>query len=153
MQKQNLIAKKIQKLILSINVSIESYFNNFRLFIRNFKKTKFSNNNKVFLASGVMIILILSYFLIPTLYNKNLIQSEIKNQVFKKYNVEIKFNEEINYGLLPKPHFAAKNLSIIRDDREIANSKNVKMFISISKFFSLNKLILKDLIFLMADTL
>ena len=151
MSKHNILDKKIKKHFISINDSIESYFNNFRLFIRNFKKTKFSNNNKVFLASGVTIILILSYFLIPTLYNKNLIQTEIKNQVFKKYNVKIKFNEEINYGLLPKPHFAATNLSIIRDDREIANSKNVKMFISINKFFSFNKLILKDLIFKKTD--
>ena len=151
MSKHNILDKKIKKQFLSINDSIESYFNKLRHFVLNFKKTKFSSNNKLFLVSGVMLILILSYFLIPTFYNKILIQSEIKNQVFKKYNFEIKFNEEVKYGLLPKPHFVANNLSIIREGREIAKSKNVKMFISINKFFSINKLNLKNFIFKNTD--
>ena len=151
MSKHNILYQKIKKQFLSINDLIESYFNSLRQFILNFKKTKFSTNNKLFFVSGVSLILILSYFLIPTFYNKNLIQSEIKNQIFKKYKIEIKFNDEIKYGLLPKPHFVAKNLSIIRSDREIANSNNVKMFISINKFFSINKLNLRNLIFKNTD--
>ena len=151
MSKHNILYQKIKKQFLSINDLIESYFNSLRQFIQNFKKSKFSTNNKLFFVFGVTLILILIYFLIPTFYNKNLIQLEIKNQIFKKYKIEIKFNDEIKYGLLPKPHFVAKNLSIIRSDREIGNSKNVKMFISIDKFFSTNKFNLKNLIFKNTD--
>ena len=79
----------------------------------------------------------LSYFLIPTLYNKDLIQSQIKNQILKNYNIDLEFNEKINYGLLPKPHFSSKNLSILRENKKIGISKNLKVFIDIShNFFS-----------------
>jgi len=151
MSKDNILAKKIKKHFISINNTIESYFNNLRYFILNFKKHKFSTNNKVILVLGVLTISTLTYFLIPTFYNKNEIKSEIKNQIFKKYNLKIKFNESLNYGLLPKPHFHTKNLSIIRDKREIANVNNMKMFISINNFFSFKKTNLKDLIFKKTD--
>ncbi len=151
MSKDNILAKKIKKHFISINNTIESYFNNLRYFILNFKKHKFSTNNKVILVLGVLTISTLTYFLIPTFYNKNEIKSEIKNQILKKYNLEIKFNESLNYGLLPKPHFHTKKLSIIRDKREIANVNNMKMFISINNFFSFKKTNLKDLIFKKTD--
>ena len=48
MQKHNLIAKKIKKQILSINILIESYFNQLKNFnIKNIKAA-FNNNNKLF---------------------------------------------------------------------------------------------------------
>ena len=75
------------------------------------------------------LILTLSYFLLPTIYNKDIAKVEIKNQILKKYNIEIKFNEKIRYGLLPKPHFTSKNLSIINSEREIGVVKNFKAFI------------------------
>ena len=55
----------------------------------------------------------------PTFYNKDVIQVDIKNQIYKKYNIDIKYNEEIKYGLLPKPHFVAKNLFILHDEKKI----------------------------------
>ena len=151
MSKHNTFSKKFKRQFLSINNKIENYFNDLRYFILNFKKSKFSNNNKVILVSGVLIILVFSYFLLPTFYNKELVQSEIKNQIQKKYNVKIKFNEPIQYGLLPKPHFVAKNLSIIRNGREIAVVGNLKLITSINKLFSFNKTNLKDLIFKNVD--
>ncbi len=135
MQKHNFISKKIKKLILSINVSIESYFNKINLYIKSFKKTSLTKNNKVFLSIAILVILTLSYFLIPTVYNKDLIKQEIKNQIFNKYNINIKFNENIRYSLLPRPHFTSENLSIIKDKNRIGNVKNFKTFISIDKLF------------------
>tara|TARA_B100000035_G_scaffold6168_1_gene5425 strand:- start:480 stop:1979 length:1500 start_codon:yes stop_codon:yes gene_type:complete len=151
MSKHNSFAKKFKKQFLSINDSIESYFNKLKFFIANIKKTKLTENNRLFLTIGGLVILTLSYFLIPTYYNKDLIQSEIKNQIKKRYNIELKFNEKIKYGLLPKPHFSAKNLSILSENEEIAISKDFKIFISISKFFSLNKIEIKDFIFNKTD--
>jgi hypothetical protein len=151
MSKHNTLAKKFKKQFLSINTLIESYFNELRLFALSLKKSKFSTNNKVFITLGVVVIVFLSYFLIPTLYNKNIIQLEIKNQIQKKYNIQIKYNEDINYGLLPKPHFSAKNLSLIKNNREIANVNNLKIFISINNFLSTKEIKIKDLIFKNAD--
>ena len=105
MGKQNQSFKKIGKQILSINNLIESYFNSLKIFLLNIKKFKLNKNNKVFFGLVAFVFLTLFYFLIPTAYNKDLIQTEIKNQILKKYQINLKFNQKINYGLFPKPHF------------------------------------------------
>lgn len=151
MIQHNLLIKKFKKQILSINALIESYFNKLKYFKSNYKKFKLSRNNRVFLTCATVVLLTLSYFLIPTFFNKNVIQSEIKNQIQKKYNINIKFNETINYGLLPKPHFSAKNLSIFHNKKEIALTKNLKIFIPVSQFFQFNSIIVNDLIFNKTD--
>ena len=147
MNKHNLFTKKIKQIVLSTNNSIESYFNK----IKYFKKIEFIKNNRVFFGLSTVVILTLSYFLLPTMYNKDTIKNEIKNQILKRYNVEITFNESIRYALLPKPHFVSKNLSIIRDKREIGAVKNFKAFVKTDKFFSFNEVNVKDLVFNKTD--
>ena len=151
MPKHNQFIKIIKSQFVSINNTIESYFNNLKLLIKNLKKTKLSQNNKAFLVSALIILLIVSYYLVPTLYNKELVQLEIKNQIFKKYNIDIKFNNKIKYGLLPKPHFITKNLSILRNDKEIGVVKNFKINVKANNFFSFNEIQFKDLIFNKSD--
>ena len=151
MIKHNVLIKKLKKQILTINDLIESNFNKFNYFKSNYKKFKLSRNNRVFLTCATVILISLCYLLIPTFYNKDLIQTKIKNQILKNYNINIKFNENINYGLLPKPHFSAKNLSIFFDEKEIAVTKNLKIFIPISKFFDFNSVNAKDLVFSKTD--
>ena len=143
MSKHNLINKKINKRILFINNIIENNFNK----IKFLKKIIIKGDNRVFLGIAGAVILTLSYFLIPTFYNKNTIQSQIKNQISKNYNFNIRFNKQITYGLLPKPHFSAKNLSILRKEKEIALVENLKVFIGISDFFSTNKISIENLVF------
>ena len=151
MPKHNQFIKIIKSQFVSINNTIESYFNNLKLLIKDLKKTKLSQNNKAFLVSALIILLIVSYYLVPTLYNKELVQLEIKNQIFKKYNIDIKFNNKIKYGLLPKPHFITKNLSILRNDKEIGVVKNFKINVKANNFFSFNEIQFKDLIFNKSD--
>ena len=146
MQKHNLLAKKLKKQILSINVSIESYFNNLKNFKLKSIKAKFDSNYKLFWGIGAFVILTISYFLAPTAYDKPATQKMIKNQILKKYNIDIKFNEKITYALLPKPHFKSKNISILENDKIIGNVKNFKIFISINKLYSFHKFQTKDLI-------
>ena len=86
---KNLSFKKIGKQILSINNLIESYFNKLRLFISNPKKFKFTRDNRVFFVFIRIVFFTISYFLVPTAYNKDLIQKEIKNQLFLKYQIRI----------------------------------------------------------------
>ena len=151
MSKHNFLTKKIKKQILSINDLIESSFNRLRYFKLNYKKVLYSKENRLVLIIGTVVILTLSYLLIPTFYNKSIIQLQIKNQILKKYGVTVKFNEKINYGLLPKPHFSAKNLSILRGKKEIGYTKNLKIFFKINKFFSINKIDTKNLVFHKTD--
>ena len=146
MNKHNLLIKKVKQRFLSINNSIESYFNKLKFLKKNFKKIEFIKNNRVFFGLSALVILTFSYFLIPTMYDHNIIQSEIKNQISKKYNININFNEDIRYGLLPKPHFQTKNLSIIRNKNEIGSVGNFKIYIDVGNFFSFNKIQIKDLV-------
>ena len=148
---QNFLIKKIKKLFLTINNLIESNLNKLKLIKHNYKKGELIKNNRVFFSISAIIILTLTYFFLPTLYDKNIIQSKIKNQVQKKYNIEIQFDEKIRYGLIPKPHFVAKDIKIFNDKKEIAVSNDLKIFISIKKFFSMDNLEVKDLIFTKTD--
>ncbi len=151
MTKHFLSIKKIKKQIISINNSIESYFNKLKYFKSNYKKILLSKDYRVFLGIGIVALLTLVYFLIPTFYDKNYIKSEIKNQILKNYNIQIKINEEIKYGLLPKPHFYSKKISIIKDKKEIGTTDVLKVFIKIDKFLSFKKIFLKDLVFYKTD--
>ena len=138
--------KQIGKQILSINSSIESYFNKLRLFILSLKKFKFDRNNKVFLGFVAVVFLTLTYFLIPTAYNKKLIQAEIENQISQKYQIDIKFNNKISYNLFPKPNFSSKGLSILRNEKDIGIVKNFKIFIGYKNFFRINQIQTLDLV-------
>ena len=147
MRKQNLLSKKIGKQIVSINNLLESYFNSLRRFILDAKRLRFDKNNKVFLVIVSIIFLTLVYFLIPTAYNKELIKKEIKNQIYQKYNIVVKFDNEIQYNFFPKPHFSSKNLFILSDKRKIAQVKNFKIFIDFKNFFNFNQIQTQNIIF------
>ena len=151
MSKNYLLIKKIKKKFLSTNELIESYFDKLKFFRLNYKKILLNKDNRVFFVFVTVIFLTLIYFLLPTFYNKDVIQAEIKSQIFKNYNIDLIFNEKISYGLIPKPHFSSKNLSILKDEKEIGVSKDLKIFIETSQFFSVNKVFIKDLVFNKTD--
>ena len=151
MRKRNLLTKKISKQILSINNLLESYFNSLRSFILNVKRLRFDKNNKVFLAIVAVLFSTLVYFLIPTAYNKELIQKDIKNQIFQKYKINVKFVNQIQYNFFPKPHFSSKNLFLLNDQRKIGEVKNFKIFIDFKNFFNFNQIHTLDIILDKAD--
>ena len=146
MRKQNLLSKKISKQVSSINNLLENYFNSLRRFILDAKRLRFDKNNKVFLIVVSTIFLTLVYFLIPTAYNKELIQKEIKDQIYQKYNIVVKFDNGIQYNFFPKPHFSSKNLFILNDQRKIGDVKNFKIFINFKNFFKFNKIQTQDVV-------
>mgnify|MGYP001222136923 CR=1 FL=1 len=151
MQKSNILAKKLRKQIQLINNSIENYFNKIKSFKTNLKKTKFDANSRLFYGLGALSILTLAYFLMPTLYDKNVLETKIKNQIFERYGIEINFNDDIKYSFFPKPNFYSKNLSIVEKNNDIAKVKNFKIFISINRLFEMNYLLIKDVQFEKAD--
>ena len=75
MNKPNLLLKKLKRQFLSINDSIESFFNQFRNIKSLIKKTRLYEDNKLVLIPGILAILTLSYFLLPTVYNKDILKT------------------------------------------------------------------------------
>ena len=146
MRKHNSFTKNFKKQILSINISIERYLNQLKIFLNNLKKKEFYTNNKVILVFVILVILSLSYFLIPSFYNKEKLINEIKNQISTKYNIEIKIKDEINYSLFPKPHFFTSNALILKNKKELGLSKTFRVFISFRNLFSYNNLEIQDLV-------
>ena len=151
MSKHILSLKKIKKQVLSISDLIENNFNKLKYFKLNYKKILLNKDNRVFFGLSILGILTLFYLLIPTLYDKDKIQSQLKNQLLKNYKIDVKFNEKISYGLLPKPHFLAQNLSILNNDQEIGVTKNLKIFIGISQLIFSDKIKTKNLVFNKTD--
>ena len=146
----NFKKKKFNKLLLSINRLIESFFNNISDYIKEFKKknSRFEKTNKIiFISLSSLFILVIGYFLFPTIYDKNLVKINLQNQIKKKYNLKVNFEDDISYALFPKPHFYANNLNIFQDDNVLINSKNTRIYISIKNFFSFNALKVKNILF------
>ena len=84
MSKHNFLNKKVKKQILSINDLIESNFNKLKYFRSNYKKIILSKENRLVLVIGTVVILTLSFFLIPTFYNKEFNSITNKESNFKK---------------------------------------------------------------------
>ena len=146
----NFKKKKFNKLLLSINRLIESFFNNISDYIKEFKKknSRFEKTNKIiFISLSSLFILVLGYFLLPTIYDKNLVKIKLQNQIKNKYNLKVNFEDDISYALFPKPHFYANNLNIFQDDNVLINSKNTRIYISIKNFFSFDALKVKNILF------
>ena len=95
MNRHNLFFKQIKKKILSTNNLIESYFNKLKLLKSSIKNGELLKNNRVFFGLAAVVILTLGYFLLPTIYNKNIIQDKIQTHIARKYNIDIKFNEKL----------------------------------------------------------
>ena len=146
----NITKKSFNKLLLSINKLIESFFNNISNFIKEYKKKNSrlkKINNIVFLCFGLLIISFSSYFLIPTFYDKNSVKLKLENQIIDEYNLKVNFVDNISYALFPRPHFYANNLNIFQDEKLLINSKNTKIYISVNNFFKFDELKVKDILF------
>ena len=77
--------------------------------------------------------------------NKEKLVSLLK--ILKKYNINIQIEDEIKYGLFPKPHFFTSNSSILLNNKNIAEINSLKIYITSSNFFKFNQVDVKDLYF------
>tara|TARA_B100001057_G_scaffold469085_1_gene529045 strand:+ start:2072 stop:3655 length:1584 start_codon:yes stop_codon:yes gene_type:complete len=139
----------LKKKIIHLDNRIESFFDKFknlRKFNQSKKKLNYLNS-KLSAFIALIVLLFFSYFFIPAFYNKDEIKKLLINQISNKYEIDIKFNEKINYGLFPQPYFYTKDLNILFGDDILGKSNYVKFYISFNNFFSLKKLEIKDLIF------
>ena len=139
----------IKKKLFHLDHKIENFFNKFKEFKKynqNKKKLSFFRNKTV-LTSTITFLLFVSYFFMPVFYNKDETINFLKNKILNTYEIQIKFNEKVGYGLLPQPFFYTKNLEIVHQDKILGTSKYAKFYISFNNFFSFKKLNIKDVIF------
>ena len=150
MSKIKSLTKNFNKLLLSINTRIESFFNSIKILVNSKKKIKknlLNIDKKVLISVASVVVLILGYFLIPAFYDKNLVKIKLTNQIQEKYNLEVNFTGAIGYALFPKPHYFIKDTIISYDKKNLAKSDFTKVDISIKNFFSSKKLKIKNLNF------
>ena len=154
MQKKNIFKKNYNKIVLSITNGIESFFNFFKEnffnkkgYIKNFKTI----DKKIFIAIAILFISFTSYFVIPAFYDKNKVKTLIESQILDKYNLEVKLDENLKYGIFPKPHFYSENVIINYNATEIAISKNTRISIFTKNFFNLDNLKIKNCNFKKTD--
>lgn len=150
MFKKFLLLKKFNKLLLSVNRRIESFFDSLKVLINSKKKIKLylTNIDRRFLIFiGSIISLFFTYFFLPAFYDKNLVKIKLENQILERYNLEAKFQGRLTYGLFPKPHFFIKDTIISHLDENLAISDVAKIYIAVDNFFSLENLKIKNIFF------
>ena len=78
----NFLIKKLKKALFSINIVIESFFNNFnkQKLLKLISKKDLKTQKIQFISIVVTILSVLTYFIIPSFYNKEDVKNLIKNQ-------------------------------------------------------------------------
>ena len=142
MNRHNFFVKLLNNIYRFINSLLEKYLN--KLNINNLGNI--SHSNKVFLIFVTVFILFLSYLSIPHTFNKAEIHNKLHNQLLNKLSLDFTFSKKFNYKLFPKPHFVIENSSILENGIEISNIKKLQIFVSLKNLFSLQNMIIKDVI-------
>jgi len=142
MRKTNFFIKYLKNISNFINSLLEKNLNKL-----NFENLSFLfKNNKIILTFVAVFVVFISYLLLPTLYNQSDISKELKNKLQSKFDLNIKFSQNIKYNLFPSPHFKTKNIIIYDNQFEISKVKDLKIFISFDNLFSLKNIQVKNLI-------
>ena len=146
----NFLIKKLNKILISINGLIESFFIKISklLKVKKNKKPRLKEiDKKITIIVSLFVFLFLSYFLLPTFFNKNETKSLLEKQIFEKYNLKVSFNDSFKYGLFPKPHFFSNDLTVNYKKKNIIISNYSRIFISPKNFLTPTLLEVKDLYF------
>ena len=128
------------KHLISINKSINS------LLEKNLNKLNSNNliniarSNKIFLTIVALIILSLSYLSLPNIFKPAEISNEIKNELQKKFNLDLEFSQNLKYNFFPRPHFISNESSVFLDGSKISDIKNIKIYVSLKNLFSLENI-------------
>ena len=135
------IIKNFNNLVKKTIFNVQNKTNN------NFNISLFNKYLITFIAS---LFIYLFYLLIPLLYDKNWIQTNIEKKLLSEFKVNISISSDIAYRILPAPHFLIKDSKILLDDgrkiKSIAEIKDLKVFLSQKNFFDKEKMNIKKLV-------
>ena len=142
MSKTNFFVKHLKNINNLINNVLEKNLN--KLNSKNL--SNLIKNNKIIFTFVALLVVFISYLLLPTFYNKNDITKVLKNELQTKFDLNFKFSKNIKYNLFPKPNFVIVDSKILKNESEISKISKLKIFISINDLFSLKNIKVRDLI-------
>jgi len=142
MTKPNQFVKSLKNINKLINSLLE----------RNLNKLKFDNikilasNNKIILTFVAVFVFFVSYLLLPTFYKQDDISKELKNELLSKFNLDFAFTQNLNYNFFPRPHFVSKESNIFENQKNIADIKSIKIYVSLDNLFSIKNFNITEVI-------
>ena len=114
--------------------------------IENYISEKFQLNYALFVLS-IVFFLYLLYLSIPGIVISENIQKELEEKLKKEYNLDFALTPDINYSILPKPHYSINDVVIFTQkmgyQKEFSQIKKLKIFINQNNFFKMNNVIKK----------
>ena len=142
MSKTNSFLKYLKNINISINSLLEKNLN--KLNLENLRYL--FKNNKIILTFVAVLVLFVSYLLLPTFYGQSDISKELKVELKNKFDLNFKFSQDLKYNLFPRPHFVTMDSNILDDQNKSSEIKKLKIFVSLNNFFSFKNIEIKDLI-------
>ena len=148
--KKNILNNLFSKFFSLFNMSKSSWKINFNQLnkknIENYISEKFQLNYALFVLS-IVFFLYLLYLSIPGLVISENIQKELEEKLKKEYNLDFALTPDINYSILPKPHYIINDVVIFTEkmgyQKEFSQIKKLRIFINQNNFFKLNNVIKK----------
>ena len=142
MSKKNFFVKYIKNISAFINNLLEKNLNklnskNLRILFK---------NNKIILTFVALFVFFISYLLLPTFYNESDISKKLKNELQSKFDLNLKFSQNIKYNFFPKPHFTIIDSIIFNNQKEISKINKLKIFISLDNLLSIKNIQVRDMI-------
>ena len=115
--------------------------------LNNLKFSNLKRLTRLFLIDKrVIITIIIIFFSVfihlstPAFYKDSFVKEIIKNQYDDEFNFNIEFSDKLYYSIFPVPHFNFKDVKLIVEEKEIAEIKSLKVYLTFSKFFHKNKM-------------
>ena len=147
---KNILNKMFSKFFTLFNVPKRTSRFGFTQFrkknLENFISEKFQLNYALFILSIVFFIYLL-YLSIPGIVMNENIQKELEEKLKKEYNLDFVLTPDINYSILPKPHYLVNDVVIFNEkmgyQKEFSQIKKLKIFIYQNNFFKLDNTIKK----------
>ena len=134
----NIFLEKIKNISRIINLKKKVFFR-----INEFYKKKFKVIYLLFFLS-LLFFYYLIYLSFPGILHNKSDQNYFTILLKEQYGLEFALTPEINYSILPKPHFQIKDVIVfnkrIEFQKEIAQVKKLKIFLSQNNFFKKKKL-------------
>ena len=148
--KKNFLNKILSKISSLFNMSKSTWKINFNQLnkknIENYISEKFQLNYALFVLS-IVFFLYLLYLSIPGIVISENIQKELEEKLKREYNLDFALTPDINYSILPKPHYIIKDVVIFTEkmgyQKEFSQIKILKIFINQNNFFNMNNIIKK----------
>ena len=114
--------------------------------IENYISEKFQLNYALFVLS-IVFFLYLLYLSIPGIVISESIQNELEKKLKKEYNLDFALTPDIDYSILPKPHYIINDVVIFTEkmgyQKEFSQIKKLRIFINQNNFFKMNNVIKK----------